>query len=243
MSQNEVEHSCGGSAGHNRRGERRPMILRPGWTEGRPRTVEYLVRTRPQDTSRFSLDVLGVVDVDAPAASAPDLGQRLAIHDRVGSAFVGRAALDCDRLWKVGRPGPNRHRDDRSGKRGRKFVERRRRRAFDRRSYVGHQRRERIVVEGLCRAVEEMGSAHVMDRCRGQAGFDQLDPPTVNDLVISRRGHNDGPAEVVGDAESHANDSASGGRSDARGARRHMPIGARKDRAGSDIGSLTRRRE
>jgi hypothetical protein len=35
------------------------------------------------------------------------------------------------------------------------------------------------------------------------AGFDQLDPPAVDDLVVRRRRHGDGPAEMVRDAQAH----------------------------------------
>jgi hypothetical protein len=94
-------------------------------------------------------------------------------------------------------------------------VERRRRGTYDRRSHVAHQCRELIVIQGLCRPVEEMGTADMVNRCLGQAGFDQFDPAAIHDLVVSGRGHRDGPAEVVSDAETHADDSASKCRSGA----------------------------
>jgi hypothetical protein len=40
--------------------------------------------------------------------------------------------------------------------------------------------------------------AFVVDRRRRPAGFDQLDPPTVHDLMVSGRRHGDGPAEMIG---------------------------------------------
>jgi hypothetical protein len=40
--------------------------------------------------------------------------------------------------------------------------------------------------------------AFVVNRRRRPAGFDQLDPPTVHDLMVSGRRHGDGPAEMIG---------------------------------------------
>ena len=77
-----------------------------------------------------------------------------------------------------------------------------------RRPHLRHQRREGVVVERLCRPVEEVGAALVVDRRRRQTGLDQLDPPTVHDLVVRRGRDGHGPAEVMGDAEAHATDSA-----------------------------------
>ena len=65
----------------------------------------------------------------------------------------------------------------------------------DRRPHVRHQRRERGVVEGLPRPVEEVWAALVVDRRGRQAGLDQLDPPSVHDLVVGRGGDGHGPAE------------------------------------------------
>ena len=83
--------------------------------------------------------------------------------------------------------------------------------AYDRRSHFAHQPRERIVVEGLRRAVHRVWAADVMDRCRRQTRFDQLDSPTIHDLVLSRGGHAHRPAEVVHEAETHTVDCASDG--------------------------------
>ncbi|MFN2506776.1 MAG: hypothetical protein ABR540_21615 [Acidimicrobiales bacterium] len=49
-----------------------------------------------------------------------------------------------------------------------------------------------------------------MDRRRRHAGFDQLDPPTVHDLVVGRGRDCHGPAEMMGNAQAHAIDCASG---------------------------------
>ena len=95
---------------------------------------------------------------------------------------------------KSERPGPERDRDDRLGQRGRELVERSRRRPNDRRSHLRDQRRRGGDIETL---------ALVVDRCRRQAGFDQFDPPAVDDLVVRRRRHGDGPAEMIGDAQTH----------------------------------------
>jgi hypothetical protein len=51
-------------------------------------------------------------------------------------------------------------------------------------------------------------TADVMDRRRREVGFDELDPPAVDDLVVGRRRDCDRPAEVMRNAETHATDSA-----------------------------------
>jgi hypothetical protein len=39
---------------------------------------------------------LGVIQVDFPATGLCELGELLAIHDRIGSGLIGRATLDGD---------------------------------------------------------------------------------------------------------------------------------------------------
>jgi hypothetical protein len=54
----------------------------------------------------------------------------------------------------------------------------------------------------------------VLDRRRRHTRFEQLDRPTVHDLVAGRGGHGNGPAEMIGDPEAHVADppfGASGG--------------------------------
>ena len=87
--------------------------------------------------------------------------------------------------------------------RGGQLVECGRRRPHHRRAHVGDQVAERVVVERLARAVEEMRAALVMDRRRRKARLDQLDPPTVDDRVVGRGRDRDRPAEVMGDPETH----------------------------------------
>ena len=48
-----------------------------------------------------------------------------------------------------------------------------------------------------------MRAALVVDRRRRHPGLDQLDPPTVDDLVIRRGRDRHGPAEVMSDPETH----------------------------------------
>ena len=127
------------------------------------------------------------------------LGQHLAVHDGVGAGLVGHATLHGDVLGEVERPGSERHRDDRCGHRGGEFVQCSRRRAHRRRPHLRDQRRRGIVVERL---------AFVVDRRGRHAGFDQLDPPAVHDLVVGRRGDGHGPAEVMRDPQTHAEDYA-----------------------------------
>ena len=56
--------------------------------------------------------------------------------------------------------------------------------------------------------MEGVWAALMVDRCRRHTGFDQLDSPTVHDLVVRRGDNGHCPAEVMGDAETHATDSA-----------------------------------
>ena len=112
----------------------------------------------------------------------------------VGPGLVGRATLDGDVVGEVERPGSQRDRDDRRGQRGGELVERGRRRPDDRRPHLRDQRGRGGDVET---------PALVVDRRRRDAGFDQLDPPAVHDLVVGRRRHRDGPAEMVRDAQAH----------------------------------------
>ena len=65
----------------------------------------------------LGLHVLGVVEVDIPAACVCEFGQHLAVHDGVGAGLVRRATLDGDVVGEVERPGSERHRDDRFGQR------------------------------------------------------------------------------------------------------------------------------
>ena len=112
------------SAGNDRRGERHPMILRPGRSERRPRATEHVVGSVTEDGSRPVLDLLGVEELDVPAARARTLGEHLAVHDRVGTSFVGWATLDADVVGEVDRPGSQRHRQDRIPDGGSQFVQR-----------------------------------------------------------------------------------------------------------------------
>ncbi len=48
---------------------------------------------------------------------------------------------------------------------------------------------------------EELGAAQVVDGCRRETWFDELDPAPVHHLVVGRRGHHDRPAEVIRDAD------------------------------------------
>lgn len=42
-----------------------------------------------------------------------------------------------------------------------------------------------------------------MDGCCWHAGFDQVDPPAIHDLVVGRRGDSHGPAEMMSDTQTH----------------------------------------
>ena len=74
----------------------------PNLARGPKRTSS--ARSR-QLAGRSGLHVLGVVEVDLPAAGPCLFGEHLAVHDRVGVALVRRAPLDGDVRGKVERPG------------------------------------------------------------------------------------------------------------------------------------------
>ena len=58
--------------------------------------------------------------------------------------------------------------------------------------------------------MKEVWSAFVMDRRGGPPGLEQLDASAVHDFVVGVGRDGDSPAEVVGDAETHAPDYACG---------------------------------
>lgn len=66
-----------GSGDKDRGGERQAVVLGPRWTQSCSRTVEHLVRSFTQDTGRFVLNVLCVVEVNRPAAFASDFAKTL----------------------------------------------------------------------------------------------------------------------------------------------------------------------
>jgi len=69
------------------------MVLRPRWSQPLPRAVQHLVGARAEDADRVALDVLGVVEVELPAAGAGELGQHLAVHHGVGVTLVGHRGV------------------------------------------------------------------------------------------------------------------------------------------------------
>ena len=173
-----------------------PNVARGPWSTSSARS--------PRMRGRRVLDVLGVVEVDVPAAVACQLGEHLAVHDGVGSALVRHTTLDGDV-----RRGSRRAR---LGATSRRSVPAPRPRArpvpptspgpptLARPPPAPRARRRRVAP----RPVEQVWAALVVDRRRRQARFDQLDPPAVDDLVIRRGRDGHGPAEVMGDAETHA---------------------------------------
>jgi len=170
--------------------------------------VKHLGRSRAEDPGRFVLDI-GLVPVDRPAALLRQLGQYLAVHDRIGAALIRHPTLDGDVFGEAHRPRSKRHRDQWFGQCGHELFQRDRRRPDHRRPHVGHQGGKTRVVERLPRAMEVVGAAQVMDRSGRKIGLDQLDPPPVDDLVICRGRDGHGPTEVMRDAETHGADSAS----------------------------------
>lgn len=57
--------------------------------------------------------------------------------------------------------------------------------------------------------MEQVGTAVMVDRCRRHSGLDQLDPSTVDDLMVGRGGDSHGPSEMMRDAKTHAIESTS----------------------------------
>jgi hypothetical protein len=82
------------------------MLLRPGRSQGRPRASEDRVGPLAQQSGHLTEHRLGVIEMDVPAARVGELGELLAVHDRVGPGLVGRTTLDGDLAGEVGRPGP-----------------------------------------------------------------------------------------------------------------------------------------
>ena len=100
------------------------MVLRPGWPQRRPGSLQDLVGTLSQHADRLTDDRLRVIEMDFPATRLCELGDLLAIHDRVGPGLIRRATLDGDVVREVGRPRSERDREDRRGQRGGELVER-----------------------------------------------------------------------------------------------------------------------
>ncbi len=109
-----------------------------------------------------------------PTAGSTEFRHHLAVHHGVGPALVGHAPLHGNVSGEVGGPGPERQRDDRFGQCARQIVECRIRGPDHGCPYVGHERGQRSVVEGVGLTVQEMGATLVMDRGGRQTGLDQL---------------------------------------------------------------------
>ena len=71
------------------------MVLRPGRPQRRPRSVQHVVGPLAQDADRLTLDVLGLVEVDLPAALACEVGQHLAMASGKSN---GQARNDIDTM-------------------------------------------------------------------------------------------------------------------------------------------------
>ena len=182
------------SAGDDGGRQRDPVILGPRRAQGCPWPTEHVAGSRTEDPGRLRLDGLRVEEVNLPAALIGTLGEHLAVHDRVCPGRIRLAALDGDVVRKVERPGPQRHRDERSGQRGGKLIQRRRCRPQRRRPNLRDHARGSAIPKGL---------GFMFDRRRRHAGLDQLDPPAIHNLMAGLCGDSHGPAEMMGDPQAH----------------------------------------
>jgi hypothetical protein len=128
-----------------------------------------------QDPNRLRFDLLGGVEVDFPIPRMGEVGEYLAIHDGVGAGFIRRAKLNGYVIGEIRRPGSQRYRDDGFGQYGGNVVERGRCRAKNRGPHLGDERSHAGDVETV---------AVIVNRGRRHAGLYELDPSTVNNLVV-----------------------------------------------------------
>ena len=170
------------------------MVLRPG----RPQPARGPRRTSSARSARMRppLDGLRVVEVDVPATGACELGEHLAVHDRVGAGLVGA------RRWTAMSSGSPAARRAARSTRSARAARLRSRRApptsperpmphLARPAPPWRRRRDGGPRSGSVPPSGRVRSARSADgpRPRGQ-----------------RRRHGDGPAEMIGDAETQITD-------------------------------------
>ena len=185
------------------------MVLRPWWSQRRPRPTKHLVRLLTEDAvllrPRRSWRRSDALPSRVLRASSDRTWQymtesaRLSYGTRRWTAISsGKSAGQArSEMESIG-----------SGKAPLELAECRRRCSDHRRSHLRHQRRESVVVERLPRSVKKVRAALVVDRCRRHSGLDQLDPPTIHDPEVRRGCDGHGPAEMMRDAQTHAFDLA-----------------------------------
>ena len=99
------------------------MILGPGCSQPCPRCLQDIIGALTQPAGGLIDHRLGVIQMDFPATTVRELGELLAIHDRVSPGLIGRATLDGDVVREVKRSGPKRDRQNRRGQRGCELIE------------------------------------------------------------------------------------------------------------------------
>ena len=128
-----------------------------------------------QDLDCLRLDPLRVVEMNCPAACVCEIGEYLAVHDGVGMGLVRRAKLNGYVVGKVRRPSSQRDRDGGFGQCGGDVVECGRCRADNRRPHLRYE-------SGHGGGIQ--ASAVIVSWGGGQAGLDEFNPSTINDVVV-----------------------------------------------------------
>ena len=192
------------SVSDDRRRQSDPMVLRPWWSERFPGSVENLHRSMPQSRGCIGFDRLRVVGADRPATFCTNFRKHLAVHHRIGSAFVGSPPLRGDVFRKIWRPDAHRQRSDWFRDGMHEFVQRSTCHSHGRLAHARDQRRQRCIVGGTVGTVHLVGSTLMVNGCGRQPGLDQLNSPTVDHLEVRRCGDRHGPAEVMSDPDAHS---------------------------------------
>ena len=164
-----------------RRGQGHAMVLRPWRAESPPRAVQHIVSPDAQDALSLVEHRLGVEETQVPAACSSELGQHP--PDGIARASHGaRRASRCRRSPAV--PSTSTRRPQRAHPPVTSLSE--------------PMRAPRPPV----RLWRRRRAPCVMDRCRSDTRFDQLDPATIHHPVPSRG--RDQAQPMVGDTHMHA---------------------------------------
>ena len=83
------------------------MVLRPRGAQRDAWATQHILAALTQGTDGVGLYLLGVVEAHLPTPFSTELGEDLAVHDRVGPALVRHPAENGDVVGEVVRPGAN----------------------------------------------------------------------------------------------------------------------------------------